>query len=621
MHLACDFRLTDARTQRLIEDSAHKLVRVGTERSALVGVTGLAHLDSIPVGEWIVRRLGTLEPGPDFLDRIVESLRSSAQSSAAYIRDALVRRTTFVVGGFSGTQARIVLVSNFEAFFNGRVKREGLAADRFAVSGIRPKAPIYFTTGVTGVEKPEDIEKARLLVRSEADDSAIQRSLAEINKWVSARSLSVSPGCYTATIHATGSGSSQPFLSGGQLDSPFIPPDVQLMMHELQTVFRPAIKPDGHPSPIQIRGTTHAFIGTGEKYWQGQLRLTPHSAAVWNNYGADLAGRGRFEEARRAYTRACELDETYPTPRVNLAGRVWVDLGDAATAEGLFQEAFAIWKNKIPSNEIVRYANFRLYAYRDEAEAEALFRKACRDKDCPMAPVRLAQLLLETGRGKDEAVDLLASARERFPTNQEVLGHVGFAEFRYLGLPEQGRARLEQACVADPTNADLLTMAGDVCLLTGDPSTASYYYRKAIKRLPTHWAIHLNWGLALALEQNFEAALKHLREATAIVPPDQSASVQINLAAVLWASGDRSAAVDLLHSLQGHLPLPREVEMELLAMLEIAGEGSHRDRIADLVASGPLPTALTMQAMALGGTATEQTVARELAALLVNDSL
>jgi Tfp pilus assembly protein PilF len=605
IHMTCDFRLTEAESGRMIQDDAHKLVKVGAVTAALVGVTGLAKLGGVPVGTWIARLFADTNPWTH-LEALIETLRSAAEPLLAGVPNAHHRRTTFVMAGYIGTQSRIHLVSNFESFVSGRLERRSQADDVLSVSTITPKGPIYLSTGVVGLVPDATQQDAKRILRGGAADETVQMKLADINASVARKSPFVSEGCYAASIHATGRGSSQAFLTDAQ-DGEFIPPEAREMLHDFAGSLLPR-----QGGAVQIVKSGWALSWKGDAYFRAQLKLEPNSAEVWNNYGADLAGRRRQQEARKAYERACELDPTNPIPRANLAA-LHARAGNIDEAERLYSDALDLYGEEAPALVLADYAEFVSLQLMDAPRATHLFERACRGDGYSIAKVRYALHILRTGGSREAAEVYGEAALSEDPRNPEVMLLAGLAEFHFLDKRISGRKRIELAAVQAPHNARTLQHAAGVCLLSGDAQTAAYYYPRALRHGATGWEVEADWGLALLLTKKLEGALRHLNRARRIAPVDQRTSIDMNIAATYWAMGRHEEAKSILHRVYPDTITVPTLELEAAAMLMVAGETHHEQRINDLLAAGAQTDGLTLIGMSVSATMQKREEAESLA--------
>lgn len=616
VHMTCDFRLTDARTGALVLDTAHKLVTAGRVGTVLIGVTGVAHLEGQPIAEWIVRAVGRRETGLT-LDEVVEQLRETSAGPLASIRDAGVRRTTFVVAGHVGTQTRICLVSNFEAIVNGQIQRSPLATRTVAVSSVKPKTPWYLATGAAGAVPSSSREEARTLLRSHASPEVIQSKLAAINASASSVAREISEGCYAESRDALGRGSGQPFLTGSH-QGDFIPPAEADMLRRTGITLNRRIGAGGRPMPIRLVSSTSVVVGTGEKYYQGQLRLAPDDAEVWTGFGADLEARGKLAEATAAYVRACEIDPGLAAPHANLARRSWLDSHDADEAERLYRTALELWGEGVPPWVLGDYAAFRFDAFEDADGAEDYFRRAAAYKSYPFGKARLGDHILRTGGQRAAATQLFEVALREGGGNADVLCIVGLAEVHYLGSRQAGRVKIERACTLDPKRELYLRSAAEVCLLNGDGNSAAYYFRKAAGRGAAGWDIECGWALALLLGDKVDGAWRHLNRALEGDVPERYVPIlEMNVAATLYAMGRKEDAVRRLLALLTDLTtLDPGWELEVLAMLEVAGRGQGGGRFEQLVGQGANDDALTLTGMVVRGTNSERERAAHFAEII-----
>jgi hypothetical protein len=73
---------------------------------------------------------------------------------------------------------------------------------------------------------------------------------------------------------------------------------------------------------------------------------------------------------------------------------------------------------------------------------------------------------------------------------------------------------LEQACVADPASADLLTCLGVAHAAKSEPATAQLAFEKALAADPEHFFARLRYSELLLRLRKFESAEGHTRIAS-----------------------------------------------------------------------------------------------------------
>lgn len=612
VHMSCDFRLTNPVTRQVVENSAHKLVSVNSlQFTAMIGMTGVAFLDGIPVGDWMAEKSSDDESRKS-LDGLLNSLKA-AESSLSNLRGTQDTRLTFVVAAIVGSQVVISLVSNFEQFFNGRIVRADAARSSMAISRIKPKAPVFIATGDSNSIRPKDYESLMLGIRSGADDTTMQVRLRSINEIVSARTYSVSPGCYAMSLHVTGAGSGRPFLTDQQAGD-FIPPEFELLLKKAGLRLRPTIGPDGRPMPIRMVQSASAVSGGTPEYFREQLKLQPDNAEIWNNYGSHLSSRRKYDAAIEAFEKAHVLDPDYVHATANLAKMMWFHRADTHRAAQLYEAVAS--SSAAPSSVISDFAVFCDEVLNEPERAEELHTRACGDENYPVACAVKAIFLLKHDRDREYAVALLDSALSKQPDNVQSLRLAATAEYFYLEDKASAVEKMHKACSLAPTDVEVLRLAADLCLATGESASAAYYYRKLIKRQEHDADVHSNYGIALLMENKVEGAVRRVARAVREAP--DRLNIQVNHAAVNWAAGEKVKSTQLLKSVLEAGPSP-EVQLEAFAMLHLI-ESSSRDRsgprMRQLIELGVRASGISLQAMVLHKSRENRELAHQLAAVV-----
>jgi Flp pilus assembly protein TadD len=596
--MCCDFRLTNPYTGTVTQRDAHKLVTVSRfSISALIGVTGVAFLDGKPVGQWIAEAMATSGENASITD-ISDALRLQAGAVLSKITDRRVRRTTFVIASMIGTQSMVTLVSNFEAIEKGRIRRAALADADMTVSSTKPKAASFFAAGEADKITSAERDRLRLSLRAGVSDSRIHEKLRQVNEAVSRRTNdTVSIGCYTASLHATGTGSSQSFLTDEQSGS-FIPPETTELWNRLGLRFNPQIGPDGRSVPVRLVQSGSVVIGASPEYFREQFKLQSGNAELWNNYGNFLRGRRHSEKAIEAYRKAIELNPAYAIALSNLAAMLW-DKGDIAEAEQLYVRAVAASEPSVPAVVLSDFATFCDEALSQTQRAALLHERAASDENFPLARARQALFILKHENESDQANPLLAQALARQPENPQVLYLAGKADWFYNKDSAAALAKLHKACSLDPRDVNVLGMAAYAAMKSGDSASAAYYCRKLLKVFPTA-EVQANYAMALLMEGKPEGALRHLSKAARFSPGDRMTSIIRTIrAATLWVLRRHDEAIALMHTIL-NTSLPPEIELEVLGMLHWASPTSASDtnqRIRQLIESGVRGDGYTIRSM------------------------
>jgi Flp pilus assembly protein TadD len=595
--MACDFRLTDPYTGEVRQRDAHKLITVSKfSVSALIGVTGVAFLEGKPVGQWIAEAMAGLGQSPSVKD--ISSTLQQADALLSKISDRRVRRTTFVVASMIGTQSMVTLVSNFEVLVKGRIIRAALADAGLTVSSIKPKAASFFATGEADKIKSAEREKLCLSLRAGAPDGQIHEELRQVNEAVSRRADgTVSSGCHTASLHATGTGSAQPFLTDEQAGD-FIPPEATELWNRLGLRFTPQIGSDGRRLPIRLVQSASVTMGSSPEYFREQLKLQPANAEIWNNYGNFLRGRRRPENAREAYEKAIELNPSHAIALSNLARLLWLK-GDIAKAEQLYARAAAVSEPSVPTIILSDFATFCDEALSEPQRAAQLHERAAQDENFPLAWARQALFILKHGNERGQANSLLTQALAKQPDNPQILWLAGKADWFYNQNPRAALEKLHKACSFDPHDINVLGLAAYASMKSGDSASAAYYCRKLLKVLPTA-EVHNNYALALLMEGKAEGALRHLSKAKRSSPDERmSLMIRTNQAATLWVLRKHSEALAIMAEILKDNPLP-EIALEVLGMLHLASPTSAKEtdqRLRQLMETGIRTDGNTIRSM------------------------
>jgi Tfp pilus assembly protein PilF len=611
--MACDFRLTDPWTGEARPYFAHKLITVGTPPlSALVGVAGIALLDGRPIGDWVAEATGL---GPHAVaDDLLEALRR-AEASLSKLRGVNDKRLTFVAGAMIGSHSLVALVSNFEKLINGGIRRSSAAESFMTISRVQPKSELFLATGDAATVKSEEFGPLLLSLRSGAADERIHEQMKSLNEAVSTRTERVSPGCYVASLHATGAGSSRPSLTE-ERKGDFIPPEFALMTKLAGIKLQPGLGSGSRPMPVRMDYGASVRAGASFEYFREQLELRPDSAEVWNNYGSFLASRRRWDEATMAYEKAITLGPFYVTALANLAKYAWLHLKDVPRAEGLYGEAVAVGGTSVPSWILSDFAIFCYEALADSGRAAKLHDHAARDQSYPLAVARQAWFAFRSQKDLSRAEELIAHALSKEPGNVQILCLAGQIDLHGLKDLKAASEKFRKACSLNPNDVDALRQAADTSLASGDSASAAYYYRRLIKRVEYDAEIHSNYGLVLLMEQKSDGALRHLSKAARSAP--DNVNIRTNLAAALWARSKRDEAVTLMRRIMDDRPSP-QTELEVNAMIRLAVPSSARDtasRIRQLIADGVQTYGTTVRGMVLERSRSEREAGDQLAKII-----
>jgi Tfp pilus assembly protein PilF len=487
----------------------------------------------------------------------------------------------------------------FEFFVEGKIQRNAKADTKLTVTSLKPKSAQHFATGVENAVTASEREQLELMLKSNAPDRSIQKRLSEVNAAVSRRTEEpwgkiVSEACYAASLHATGRGSSRPFLTDEQKGD-VIPPEFEWLLRRAGLRPRPKIGPDGNPLPMRVRRSGFGTEGASPEYFREQFKLQPDNAQLRDKHGSILVSQGKLDEAMDAFELAKTLNPSYAPAIAHLSQQYWLHKGDTAEADRLYTEAIDVAGSPVPAWILSDFAVFCDEGLAETQRARELHERAIEAENFPLAKARLGYFLMKHGEEIERADELFSEALEP-PDNPDILYLAGKADWFYKGDRQAAGTKLQKACTLNPTHVPTLRLTAHLCLTLEDGHSAAYYYRKVIGRSQPDHQLHANYGLALLMDRKPRGALKQLSKARRSGSDDPA--VPINIAATLWVLRSSTEAIALMREILNQSP-PPEIEMEILAMLRLAAPPAAKEmiRLRELIASGHRGDGITLRTM------------------------
>lgn len=139
------------------------------------------------------------------------------------------------------------------------------------------------------------------------------------------------------------------------------------------------------------------------------------------------------------------------------------------------------------------------------------------------------------------AAEAFAKASALAPKDAEIWYQLAAARLE-MGQRIDGLAALEQAVACAPANAEYLSSLGSALLQENRVGDAKIQLERAVAIEPDRFVAALNYGIALALQRDYEPALRWLRRATSAGP--RSAQAWGVLADTALSAGLRDEAHD-----------------------------------------------------------------------------
>jgi Flp pilus assembly protein TadD len=289
--------------------------------------------------------------------------------------------------------------------------------------------------------------------------------------------------------------------------------------------------------------------------YEAYLKIRPNAADALSNLGAALAKLGRYEEAIAEYKKALAIDSRNPG--------VVMNLGLAYYKTGLFKEAVEQWSIARASQPANKQITMLL--------ADAELRLGNNE--------RVIELLrpVEKAGPEDLAVDYMlgtALIRDKQPIGgralvDRILKNGDSAEARMLlgatklqvGDFASAREDLQRATELNPALPSVFSAYGTALMSTGDTVGAAAAFKKELETNPNDFIAHLDLGVLVKQDQQYDQAMAHFRRALELRPND--IGVRYQIATVSLLTGDVTAAQRNLESIVKESPQFSEAHVSL----------------------------------------------------------
>lgn len=251
---------------------------------------------------------------------------------------------------------------------------------------------------------------------------------------------------------------------------------------------------------------------------QGQVAQRPDLAAIHYNIGVAHQMLGQEAEARRAWTRATEVDPTF--------AKAWVNLGVLNAASGRLDLALASFQSGTRYNaqnielRVSAIGALRQLKRFDEAIAEAKAALFINSKAIPIYN-ELALVYLDTNRYELARFTLQKALADIEGAKGNARLHAVLGEVYYrLGYSGDAVQSFQKSLELDPFQLPALLYLAGFYMDNRAWQDSTPLLERAARIAPTDAGVQLNLGISYRGEGRFEDARKAYNEALRLRPKD-----------------------------------------------------------------------------------------------------
>ena len=306
-----------------------------------------------------------------------------------------------------------------------------------------------------------------------------------------------------------------------------------------------------HAAALQKKGDLEAAAAEYVRF----LVTYPPNVEARSNLGVVLMGLGRYEEAIAAYQAALATSPDNTTVRLNLGLAFYkaARLEDALAAFGRVLGAQ-------PENMQARYlsADCHLRLGRPDQVVALLQPHEAARRDDPVMAYLLGMAYLAT-KQLDKG-QLLIDRILRHGDSAQARVMMGLAK-RGVGDLNGAADELKRAVDLDPEHLGVHSLYAQALLETGNPDLAKRHFEAELSRNPLEFDANLYMGVLLKAEEQYDAALAHLKRALGVRPGDIPTRFQI--ASIALAQQDVATATAMLEAVVKEAPTFLEAHVAL----------------------------------------------------------
>jgi tetratricopeptide (TPR) repeat protein len=255
-----------------------------------------------------------------------------------------------------------------------------------------------------------------------------------------------------------------------------------------------------------------------EPFHKRALKLAPHSAGLWNNFGNHCLARGDEAHARGAFLQVLTIDSSHANANLQLA-RIAVSAQQGA--EGLRY----LDNLKPPDQSDTAVQLLRARCLYLAGKTDAAMSIVDQLEHGATADARLAfslGVLLAEWNKYDRAETAFSRALEKDPANPEILHNVGLAALR-AGDLDRAQKVFEIAAQQSPDDAESMFNLGRVHAAKGDIETALVLLAKARRLAPSRPDLLVYLARMYAEAGFFSGAADAYEEYLRLQPNDDAA--------------------------------------------------------------------------------------------------
>ena len=271
------------------------------------------------------------------------------------------------------------------------------------------------------------------------------------------------------------------------------------------------------------------------------LEQYPDVPQARSDLGAALAGAGRYEEAIAEYQRALQLD---PLPEIQLnLSLAYYKIGKLSLAVDGLEKVRAELPSDLRPVMLLADCYLRLGQNKEVVELLSPLERSHGD-DLGIIYMLGTALVRDGQVAKGQVIINRILKNGDSAEARLLLGTTKLQVNDFSGaLPD-----LQKAVELNPNLPDLYSYYGLALMSTGDQAGAQKAFEQALKNDPNSFESNLRMGVLLREDQNYGAALQHLRRALDVRPGDlgvryQIAAAELSLGQVEKARSDLEAIV------------------------------------------------------------------------------